>query len=145
MVHEIQFPWLLWSIYREQLQHRIPLASKWFACDLLHSPNILWLILGYGRIEYPDEESLVVVVEDSSSFGPEIASIRSLEMSISLLEQEMICDQFLLSFLRHSIKRIVRSLQSIIISTVSFHLQYTFRSFSLNPANASFTFPSIAR
>lgn len=50
----------------------------------------------------PDQEGLVVVVEDATSSGPKAASVRSLEEPIALFKEEVIINQFLLHLLAHA-------------------------------------------
>lgn len=52
----------------------------------------------------PDEESLLVVVEDSTSLWPVAASVGGLEESVSLLEEEVVLDELVLDILGHSIE-----------------------------------------
>lgn len=59
----------------------------------------------------PDQEGLVVVVKDATSSGPETTSIRRLEETIALFEEEVIVDQLLLHFLAHASERIKSALQ----------------------------------
>ena len=49
----------------------------------------------------PHKESLVVVVEDSSSLWPVSFKTARLEIFITSLEKEMVCDQLLLLTLGH--------------------------------------------
>ena len=55
---------------------------------------------------YPHQESLLVVVVDSSSTGPVSVQTSELKESVSLFEQEMVIDQLLLVFCAHSFERI---------------------------------------
>lgn len=64
----------------------------------------------------PDEEGLVVVVVDTASLRPEVAGIRLLQVTIALLEQEVVVDQLLLRLLRHAVQRVVLALNSEMIS-----------------------------
>lgn len=50
----------------------------------------------------PDQEGLVVVVEDAASSGPKAAGVCSLEEPIALFEEEVIVDQLLLHLLAHA-------------------------------------------
>lgn len=52
----------------------------------------------------PDEESLLSVVEDTSAFGPVAIEATSFEETISLLEEEVVSNQLLLSFSIHAIE-----------------------------------------
>lgn len=59
----------------------------------------------------PDQEGLVVVMEDATSGGPETAGVRCLKETIALLEEEVIVDQLLLHFLAHAGERVESTLQ----------------------------------
>lgn len=59
----------------------------------------------------PDQEGLVVVMEDATSGRPETASVRCLKEAIALLEEEVIVDQLLLHFLAHTSERVESTLQ----------------------------------
>lgn len=50
----------------------------------------------------PDQEGLVLIVEDTTAGGPEAASVSGLEETVTLLEQEVVIDQLLLGFLGHT-------------------------------------------
>ena len=52
----------------------------------------------------PDEEGLLVVVEDASSLRPVSVEVASIQESISLLEEEVIVDQLLLLCSSHGAK-----------------------------------------
>ena len=54
----------------------------------------------------PDEESLFVVVEDTSAFRPVSVKTTSIKESISFLEEEVISNQLLLLFWSHGSKRV---------------------------------------
>lgn len=54
----------------------------------------------------PHKESLVVVVEDASSFGPLTVQAASFEESISLLEEEVVLNEFFLILFAHAFKRV---------------------------------------
>ena len=49
----------------------------------------------------PSEESLGVIVEDASAFGPVTVQTAGFKETVALLEQEMIVDQLLLLLGRH--------------------------------------------
>merc|ERR1719481_466925 len=74
--------------------------------SLLHGDDAEVIIL-----VAPDEEGLVVVVEDTTSRGPVAAGVGSLEEAITFLEQEVIVDELLLNLLGHASERIVGTLQ----------------------------------
>lgn len=59
----------------------------------------------------PNQESLGIVVENTASGRPEAAGVRRLEETITLLEEEVIVDQFLLHLLAHAGERIKSALQ----------------------------------
>lgn len=59
----------------------------------------------------PDQKGLVIVVEYTTSGGPETARVRCLQETIALLEQEVIVDQLLLHFLAHAGKRVKSALE----------------------------------
>lgn len=59
----------------------------------------------------PDQEGLVVVMEDATSGGPETAGVCCLKETIALLEEEVIVDQLLLHLLAHTSERIESTLQ----------------------------------
>lgn len=59
----------------------------------------------------PDQEGLIIVVEDTTSSGPETTGVRCLEETIALLEEEVIVDQLLLHFLAHAGKRVKSALE----------------------------------
>lgn len=50
----------------------------------------------------PDQESLVLVVVDTTSSGPEAASVGSLQEAVTFLEEEMVINELLLDFLGHA-------------------------------------------
>jgi len=52
----------------------------------------------------PDEESLGIVVEDTSSAWPVSVKVACLKESISLLEEEVIVDELILGGLVHSLE-----------------------------------------
>ena len=52
----------------------------------------------------PDEEGLLVVMEDASAFGPVSVEVASIQESVSLLEEEVIVDQLLLLGWSHGAK-----------------------------------------
>jgi hypothetical protein len=49
----------------------------------------------------PGEESLIIVVEDTSVIRPVSVYTACLEESVSFFEQKVICDQLILVFLTH--------------------------------------------
>ena len=55
----------------------------------------------------PDEECLVLVVVDTSSGRPVSVETTSVEESVTFFEEEVICNQLFLIFLRHGSKRVV--------------------------------------
>ena len=55
----------------------------------------------------PDEESLILVVEDTSTVGPVSIQTYSLEESVSLLEEEVIVNELLSLLLSQLVQRIV--------------------------------------
>jgi len=59
----------------------------------------------------PDEESLVVVVEDSSAFGPFSFQAGRLKVLVTLLEQEVVVNQRLLVLGTHRCKGVIFSLE----------------------------------
>lgn len=59
----------------------------------------------------PDQEGLVVVMEDATSGGPETAGVRCLEETVAFLEEEVVVDQLLLHFLAHAGERVESTLQ----------------------------------
>lgn len=58
----------------------------------------------------PDKESLLVVVEDTASFGPLSVQTASLKVLVALLEQEVVIDQLLAVSLREGCERVVLAL-----------------------------------
>ena len=59
----------------------------------------------------PSEESLGIVVEDTSAFRPVTVKTTSLEETVTLLEQEVVVNQLLLLLRSHRAKRIISSLK----------------------------------
>jgi len=55
----------------------------------------------------PNEESLLIVMEDTSSFRPVSIQTTCTEESISLFEEEVVIDQLGLIFFRHCLKGVV--------------------------------------
>ena len=51
---------------------------------------------------YPDEESLVVVVEDATSFRPVVTGVGVLQVAIALLEEEVVRNELVLRLLGHA-------------------------------------------
>jgi len=64
----------------------------------------------------PDEEGLLIVMEDSTTSRPVSARVRRLKESISFLEEKMIVNELLLGVLVHTSKGEVCSLQIAIES-----------------------------
>ena len=54
----------------------------------------------------PDEESLLVVVEDASALRPVSVETNCFKEAISLLEKEVVCDELSLLLLGHGTKRV---------------------------------------
>lgn len=59
----------------------------------------------------PDQEGLIIVMEDATSGGPETAGVRCLKETVALLEEEVIVDQLLLHVLAHTGERVESTLQ----------------------------------
>lgn len=59
----------------------------------------------------PHEESLCVIVEDTSSFGPLAVKSASLQESITLLKEEVISDHLVLNLLFHALNWVEGSLE----------------------------------
>ena len=59
----------------------------------------------------PDEESLGIVVEDTSASGPVAVQAASFEESISLLEKEVIVDELGLDLFGHTVKGVEGTLK----------------------------------
>lgn len=59
----------------------------------------------------PDQEGLIIVMEDATSGGPETAGVRCLKETVALLEEEVIVDQLLLYVLAHAGERVESTLQ----------------------------------
>jgi len=59
----------------------------------------------------PDEESLGVIMEDTSTGWPVSVKVASSQESVSLFEEEMISDELILVLLGHTIKRVECSLK----------------------------------
>ena len=57
----------------------------------------------------PDEESLLVVVEDASALWPVSVETAGIEEAVTLFEEEMICDQLILLSLSHRSERVESS------------------------------------
>ena len=57
----------------------------------------------------PDEEGLLIVVEDASAFRPVSVEVASIQEAIALLEEEVIVDQLLLLGCSHRAKRVERA------------------------------------
>ena len=55
----------------------------------------------------PDEESLILVVEDTSAVGPVSIQTYSLKESVSLLEEEVIVNELLSLLLSQLVERVV--------------------------------------
>jgi len=53
---------------------------------------------------YPDQEGLIIVVEDTSSRWPVSVQVTGFQESISFLEKEMIGNKLVLIFCRHTLK-----------------------------------------
>ena len=54
----------------------------------------------------PDEEGLLVVVEDASAFWPVSVEVAGIEEAVTLFEEEMIVDKLLLLLWSHGPKRV---------------------------------------
>ena len=54
----------------------------------------------------PDEEGLLVVVEDASSFGPVSVEATSIQEAVTFFEEEVVSDQLLLLLCSHGAKRV---------------------------------------
>lgn len=59
----------------------------------------------------PDQKGLIIVVEDTTSSGPEAAGVRCLKKTVTFLEEEVIVDQLLLHVLAHTGKRVKSALE----------------------------------
>jgi len=59
----------------------------------------------------PNEESLGVIMEDTSSLWPVSVKTTSVKESVALFEKEMIIDQLLLVFFGHALERVVFTTQ----------------------------------
>ena len=59
----------------------------------------------------PDQERLCIIVEDTSSWWPVSVEVACLQESVTLLEQEMVIDEFLWNFWAHTIKWVEGTLQ----------------------------------
>ena len=57
----------------------------------------------------PDEESLLVVVEDASAFWPVSVKTAGIKEAVTLFEEEMVCDQLILLSLSHRSERVESS------------------------------------
>lgn len=80
----------------------------------------------------PDEESLGIVMEDTSTRWPVSVKVASSQESVSLLEEEVVVNELLLSSGVHTIERIESSLKiSFEGSTGSNNLSHDFVSLSL--------------
>jgi len=83
----------------------------------------------------PDEESLVVIVEDTSAFWPFSVESTGFKESVSLFEEEVVVNELLLVSLRHSSKAVVFSLEltfeflsgsnNVVLNFVSFLLAHS--------------------
>lgn len=69
----------------------------------------------------PDQESLGVIVEDTTTAGPVSVEVASLEESVTLLEKEVISDELLGSSFIHSFERIESTLEIVIKVLGSFN------------------------
>jgi hypothetical protein len=76
----------------------------------------------------PDEESLVVIVEDTSSLGPVSLETSRIEILVTTLEEEMVSDELLLLSIGHSGKREIFTLELTIelvqADTTSFSISF---------------------
>jgi len=59
----------------------------------------------------PDEESLGVVVEDTTTTRPIAVQARSLQEAIAFLEEEVVSNKLLLVLLAHALERVERALE----------------------------------
>lgn len=59
----------------------------------------------------PDEESLIVVVEDATTAWPVTVETTCFEEAVSLLKQKVIINQLLLSVMIHALEWVERTLQ----------------------------------
>ena len=81
----------------------------------------------------PDEEGLLVVVEDASAFWPVSVEVAGIEEAVTLIEQEMIVDKLLLLLRSHGSKGIegtskfsfktVASLDNLLLDLISLFLR----------------------
>jgi hypothetical protein len=78
----------------------------------------------------PHQESLVFVVEDTSTVGPVSVEPNSLEVSITLFEQEMILDELLSLGLSHVVEGVV-STSKIALETLECFNDFLLDFFSL--------------
>ena len=69
----------------------------------------------------PNKESLIVVVEDTSSCWPVSVEATSLEESVAFFEKEVVLDELLLLSWRHSAERIVLSCKFALELATSFN------------------------
>jgi len=69
----------------------------------------------------PDEESLGIVVEDTSALWPVSVKVASSQESVTLLEQEVVVDELLLDLLIHTLEWVESSFQVSLEFATSFN------------------------
>jgi len=85
----------------------------------------------------PDEESLLVVVEDTSAGRPVSVEVAGLEETVTLLEEEVVFDELLLGSFLHTFKRIEFTLKVTFELVASFdNLVHDLKSLSLGDTRA---------